>query len=127
MAIIADSPLAVHPGDTLDLLAETVPGRDFIAALVAAAESLAPAWGLMLRVWAQSGMRSGELRGLQPQDLDPRTGVVSIQRTQQSEHSPRVMLASYARWQEQGAKAVTQLTATLAQPATTPATLSSAS
>jgi integrase len=52
-----------------------------LAALVAAAESLAPAWGLMLRVWAQSGMRSGELRGLQHQDLDPRTGLVSIQRT----------------------------------------------
>jgi integrase len=52
-----------------------------LAALVTAAESLAPAWGLMLRVWAQSGMRSGELRGLQHQDLDPRTGMVSIQRT----------------------------------------------
>jgi integrase len=52
-----------------------------LAALVAAAELLAPAWGLMLRVWAQSGMRSGELRGLQHQDLDPRSGLVSIQRT----------------------------------------------
>jgi integrase len=52
-----------------------------LAALVVAAESLAPAWGLMLRVWAQSGMRSGELRGLQHQDLDPRAGLVSIQRT----------------------------------------------
>ena len=51
------------------------------SALVAAAEALAPAWGLMLRVWAQSGMRSGELRGLQHQDFDPRTGRVSIQRT----------------------------------------------
>jgi integrase len=52
-----------------------------LAALVAAAEGLAPAWGLLLRAWAQSGMRSGELRGLQHQDLDPRTGLVSIQRT----------------------------------------------
>ena len=206
-------------------------------ALVAAAESLAPAWGLMLRAWAQSGMRSGELRGLQRQDLDPRTGAVSIQRTrtqgatgppktarsvrqaslthptceataawqpgstpeslavlarlaqlvpldlaaplfgsfkhpgrpmeerelhtlwsrtltrakvrprspetlrhscissllsrgapllyvaQQSGHSARVMLASYARWQEQGTQAVTQPTATPAQPAPTPTLL----
>src|SRR5690242_21754959 len=46
-----------------------------------AAEALAPAWGLMLRVRAQSGMRSGELRGLQHQDLDPHTGLVSIRRT----------------------------------------------
>jgi integrase len=52
-----------------------------LADLAAAAESLSPAWGLMLRVWAQSGMRSGELRGLQHQDLDPRSGLVSIQRT----------------------------------------------
>jgi integrase len=202
-----------------------------LADLVAAAESLAPAWGLMLRVWAQSGMRSGELRGLQHQDLDPRTGLVSIQRTrtqgatgptktarsvrqaaithptceataawqpgattesqgvltrlgqfaamdpttplfgslkhpgrvmeerelhtlwrrtvarakvrprppetlrhscissllsrgapllyvaQQSGHSARIMLASYARWQEQGARVVTQPAATPAQPA----------
>jgi integrase len=209
--------------------------------LVAAAESLAPAWGLMLRVWAQSGMRSGELRGLQHRDLDPRTGRVSIQRTrtqgvtgpaktarsvrqaaithptceataawqpgatpesltvlprlaqlvpldataplfgslkhpgrpmeerelhtlwhrtltrarvrprppetlrhscissllsrggpllyvaQQSGHSPRVMLASYARWQEQGAKAATQPDATQPQPAPRLATLNSAS
>lgn len=55
-----------------------------LAALVAAAESLAPAWGLMLRSWAQSGMRSGELRGLQWQDFDPQTGRVAIQRTRTS-------------------------------------------
>jgi integrase len=35
---------------------------------------------------------------------------------QQSGHRARVMLASYARWQEQGAKAATQPTATPAQP-----------
>jgi integrase len=46
---------------------------------------------------------------------------------QQSRHSPRVMLASYARWQEQGAKAVTQPDATQPQPATRPVTLNSAS
>ncbi len=52
-----------------------------LAALVMAATVIAPAWGLMVRAWAQSGMRSGELRGLQGQDVDPRTGLVSIQRT----------------------------------------------
>jgi len=46
---------------------------------------------------------------------------------QQSGHSPRVMLATYARWQEQGAKAVTQPDATQPQPATRPVTLNSAS
>ena len=46
---------------------------------------------------------------------------------QQSGHSPRVMLASYARWQEQGAKAVTQPDATQPQPAPRLATLNSAS
>ena len=208
-----------------------------LAALVMAAEAIAPAWGLMLRAWAQSGMRSGELRGLQHQDLDPQTGRVSIQRTrtlratgptktarsvrqaalthptceatpawqpgatpesvsvltrlgqfaaldptaplfdsltlpgrpmeegelhtlwrrtlarakvrprppetlrhscissllsrgapllyvaQQSGHSATVMLASYARWQEQGAKVATQPSATPAQPAATPTPL----
>jgi len=46
---------------------------------------------------------------------------------QQSGHSPRVMLASYARWQEQGAKAVTQPDATQPQPVPRLATLNSAS
>ena len=46
---------------------------------------------------------------------------------QQSGHSPRVMLASYARWQEQGAKAATQPDATQPQPAPRVATLNSAS
>ena len=52
-----------------------------LAALVGAAEAIAPAWGLMLRAWAQRGMRSGEIRGLQHQDFDPETGRVAIQRT----------------------------------------------
>ena len=52
-----------------------------LTALVAAAESIAPAWGLMVRGWAQSGMRSGELRGLQHQDFDAATGEVQVRRT----------------------------------------------
>lgn len=52
-----------------------------LQAILTAAESLAPAFALMLRAWAQSGMRSGEIRGLQRGDLDPATGNVVIQRT----------------------------------------------
>jgi integrase len=55
-----------------------------LATLVAAAEAIDPAWGLMVRAWAQSGMRSGEIRGLQRQDLDPQTGRVAIRRTRTS-------------------------------------------
>jgi integrase len=58
-----------------------------LAALVGAAESLDARLGLMVRAWAQSGMRSGELRGLQRADQDPSTGEVTIQRTR----SRRVM------------------------------------
>jgi hypothetical protein len=47
--------------------------------------------------------------------------------TMHGSHSPRVMLASYARWQEQGAKAVTQPDATQPQPAPRLAALNSAS
>lgn len=49
--------------------------------IVAAAESLLPGFGLMIRCLAQSGMRSGEIRGLRYEDFDPRTGQVSIKRT----------------------------------------------
>jgi integrase len=52
-----------------------------LVALLITAEAIAPAWGLLVRTWAQSGMRSGELRGLQWQDFDPQTGRVAIQRT----------------------------------------------
>ncbi len=58
-----------------------------LGALVTAAEAITPAWGLLVRSWAQSGMRSGELRGLQWQDF-----------------------------QEQPTPAVSQPTATPAQP-----------
>lgn len=52
-----------------------------LRAILAAAEELSPAFALMLRAWAQSGMRSGEIRGLQRGDFDPSTGKVVIQRT----------------------------------------------
>ena len=168
---------------------------------MAAAESLAPAWGLMLRVWAQRSVRQAAIThptceataawqpGASPESrtvLSRLAQLVPLDATaplfgslkhpgrpmeerelhtlwhrtltrarvrprppetlrhscissllsrggpllyvaQQSGHSPRVMLASYARWQEQGAKAVTQPDATQPQPAPRLATLNSAS
>ena len=55
--------------------------QEELAALVAAAEDLSPPFGLMIRAWAQSGMRSGELRGLRRGDLDPLRGEVKVERT----------------------------------------------
>jgi integrase len=52
-----------------------------LSAILEAAEEVSVAFALMLRAWAQSGMRSGEIRGLQRGDLDPTTGKVVIQRT----------------------------------------------
>jgi integrase len=55
--------------------------QEELAAIVASAEGLAPSFGLMIRAWAQSGMRSGELRGLRRADLDPLRGEVKVERT----------------------------------------------
>ena len=52
-----------------------------LCAIVAAAEDLSPTFGLMIQIWAQSGMRSGEIRGLRRSDLDLGAGVVLVQRT----------------------------------------------
>jgi len=49
--------------------------------ILRAAEDVSPPFALMVRAWAQSGMRSGEIRGLQWGDQDPTTGEVLIQRT----------------------------------------------
>jgi integrase len=51
-----------------------------LAALLAAAEVIAPRWALMVRCWAQSGLRSGEIRGLRRGDLDPQLGTVRVER-----------------------------------------------
>ena len=53
--------------------------QEELAAIVVAAEDLSPAFGLMTRAWAQSGMRSGELRGLRRGDLDPVRGQVKVE------------------------------------------------
>jgi integrase len=55
--------------------------QEELAAIVASAEDLSPLFGLMIRAWAQSGMRSGELRGLRRGDLDPLRGEVKVERT----------------------------------------------
>jgi integrase len=52
-----------------------------LAALLAAAQEIAPRWALMVRCWAQSGLRSGEIRGLRMRDLDPQLGTVRVERT----------------------------------------------
>ena len=52
-----------------------------LQAIVTTAEEISSPFALMLRAWAQSGMRSGEIRGLQYGDFDPSTGKVVIQRT----------------------------------------------
>lgn len=55
--------------------------HDELNAIIEAAEALSPAFGLMVRVWAQSGPRSGEIRGLRRRDLDVANGAVRIERT----------------------------------------------
>ena len=55
--------------------------QEELAAIVEVAEDLSPAFGLMIRAWAQSGMRSGELRGLRRGTLDPMRGDVKVERT----------------------------------------------
>jgi integrase len=55
--------------------------QEELVAIVGAAEDLSPTFGLMIRAWAQSGMRSGELRGLRRADLDPLRGEVKVERT----------------------------------------------
>lgn len=49
--------------------------------ILEAAAALSPALALMLRCWAQSGMRSGEIRGLRRSDLDLVRGEVRVERT----------------------------------------------
>ena len=36
---------------------------------------------MLLRLWAQTGMRAGEVCGLQRHDLDPERGTVVVHRT----------------------------------------------
>jgi len=53
--------------------------RSELSALLLAADVINPRWGLMLAVWGATGMRSGELRGLDGEDLVD--GVLVVRRT----------------------------------------------
>jgi integrase len=52
-----------------------------LRAILAAAERLDPDFAALLRLWTQSGMRAGEVAGLQWQDLDFEAGLVKVRRT----------------------------------------------
>lgn len=52
-----------------------------LRAILSAAERLEPDFATLLRLWAQSGMRAGEVCGLQWQDVDLTNGVVKVRRT----------------------------------------------
>src|SRR4029077_3257278 len=52
-----------------------------LRAILDAADSLDWHFGTMLRVWAGSGARAGEVTGLQWQDVDLSKGTVLIRRT----------------------------------------------
>ena len=55
--------------------------KELDAILRAAVENIEPEFGLMLRTWSETGARSGEIRGLQVQDLDVKAGTLRIERT----------------------------------------------
>jgi integrase len=55
--------------------------KELDAILRAAEENVEPEFGLMLRTWAATGARSGEIRGLQVRDLDVKAGTLRIERT----------------------------------------------
>jgi len=55
-------------------------GRE-LRAILAAADRLEPDFATLLRLWIQSGMRAGEIAGLQWQDIDLATGLVKVRRT----------------------------------------------
>jgi integrase len=52
-----------------------------LQAILSAAERLEPDFATMLRLWAQSGCRAGEVAGLQWQDVDLNAGTVKVRRT----------------------------------------------
>jgi integrase len=52
-----------------------------LGALVAAAQAIDPTAGALFRLWAQTGLRAGELSGLQWGDLDLERGTLTVQRT----------------------------------------------
>jgi integrase len=49
--------------------------------IIRSAQHLNPDFATLLRVWAQTGMRAGEVCGLQQHDLDLNSGIVIVRRT----------------------------------------------
>lgn len=52
-----------------------------LRAILTAVSDRNPDFGTLLRLWAQSGMRAGEVSGLQWQDLDRERGTALVRRT----------------------------------------------
>jgi integrase len=52
-----------------------------LRAILDAAHRLKPDFAVMLRLWAQTGMRAGEVSGLQWQDVDREAGTAIVRRT----------------------------------------------
>jgi integrase len=52
-----------------------------LRAIITAAHTIEPDFATMLQVWAQTGMRAGEVSGLQRQDIDLDRGTALVRRT----------------------------------------------
>jgi integrase len=52
-----------------------------LRAILETAHRLRPDFATMLRLWAQTGMRAGEVAGLQWQDVEPEAGTALVRRT----------------------------------------------
>jgi integrase len=52
-----------------------------LRAILSTSASLEPDFGVLLRLWAQSGLRAGEVAGLQWQDVDLDSGTAKVRRT----------------------------------------------
>ena len=52
-----------------------------LRAILSAADRLEPTFAVLFRLWAQAGLRAGEVTGLQWQDVDRDAGLVKVRRT----------------------------------------------
>ncbi len=59
----------------------SIPSRRELRAILESAATIDPAAAVFFRLWAQTGLRSGEIRGLWRGDLDLVAGVVHVQRS----------------------------------------------
>src|SRR5262249_43956631 len=68
----------VHRADTDNVDPSTTAD---VRAIITAAHAISPTAGAMFRLWPQTGMRAGEISGLQVGDFDWEHGTVTVQRT----------------------------------------------